>query len=67
MGRAFRALVVSVGLVGLLFGGHKRVANADDSEYARATLRGLKGMAVFVVQLSEDVGGRVSTRQLRMG
>jgi hypothetical protein len=52
MGQTYRA-VVMVG-IGLVLLGSTRRAAAGDTEYDRATLRGLEGVAVVVEQIDKD-------------
>lgn len=67
MGRAYRALFVSVILVGTLLCGSQREAAGDD-EYARATLQGVTGVHVLVESLKAEVERQgLTTAQLQTG
>lgn len=77
MRHPYRALCVSVVIVGILLCGGQREAAASDSEFDRATLRGLPGVAVLVVpevewqgltqaQLQTDVELRLRKARIRV-
>jgi len=57
----YRALVMSVGILGLLGSGHRN-ARAGESEYDRETLKGLQGVEVVVENLDQDIERTVLTK-----
>lgn len=62
MRHPYRALFVSVIMVGMLLCGSQREAAASDDEVARATLRGLPGVNVLVEALTAEAERNGLTR-----